>query len=55
MELKRNEDLAETNFVLVGNKIDVTEENFRSVQSNEGKEYADSMGLLFWEVSALNG
>ena len=54
MELKRNEELSDTNFVLVGNKVD-TDINFRAVTYNEGKEYADSMSLFFKEVSAKTG
>jgi GTPase SAR1 family protein len=54
MELKRNEELTDASFVLVGNKIDIKDE-FRNVSYNEGKEYADSMGIMFKEVSALSG
>lgn len=54
MELKRNEELTDANFILVGNKTDI-QESFWGVTYNEGKEYADSMGIVFKEVSALTG
>lgn len=38
---------------LIGNKIDLADD--RSVSYNEGKEYADSQRLLFYEVSAKTG
>ena len=40
--------------VLVGNKIDDENEN-RNVRTEEGKDFANDNGYLFYEVSVLNG
>jgi Ras-related protein Rab-5C len=39
--------------VLVGNKSDLADE--RKIEYQDGKSYADSQGLLFFECSAKNG
>ena len=40
--------------ILIGNKIDDEEEN-RIVSTEEGKDFANQNGYLFYEASALNG
>jgi hypothetical protein len=40
MEVKRNEFLTESHFILVGNKIDVGQA--RVIPESEGREYANS-------------
>ena len=40
-------------FILVGNKIDLTEE--RKVKEDEAKKYADEHNYIFQELSALTG
>lgn len=48
-----------TEFVLVGNKIDVIDikntENKRAVSYEEGKKFADDHGMSFFETSAVKG
>ncbi len=53
LELKRNEYLYDTYFVLVGNKVDC--EDTRAVTEIDGKEYANSQDVGFAEVSAKTG
>ena len=48
-----NVNKEEAIFVLVGNKIDLTEQ--RQIKEEEGKKYADDHNYMFQEVSALTG
>ena len=41
-------------YILIGNKCDCSEEE-REVSFSEGKSLADSIGIKFYETSALNG
>ena len=50
MEIKRNEFLTDSHFLLVANKIDAKEA--RVISESEGKEYANAQSLEFAEVSA---
>jgi GTPase SAR1 family protein len=50
MEVKCNEFLTESHFILVGNKIDVS--SSRVIPESEGRDYANSQSLQFAEVSA---
>ena len=48
-----NVNKEEVIFILVGNKIDLTEE--RKVKEEEAKKYADEHNYIFQELSALTG
>ncbi|KAG0227241.1 hypothetical protein BGW42_003086 [Actinomortierella wolfii] len=41
--------------LLVGNKVDLDEEQPRVISTEEGKAFADANGLMFIETSARNG
>lgn len=43
----------EVKLVLVGNKSDL--DHIRAVGTEEGREWAQRMGMGFWETSALDG
>ena len=48
---ENNKDVmkGEPQFILVGNKIDL--EDNREVATQEGQDYADSLGIKFFEIS----
>jgi len=52
-QLKEHCDLNELLLVLIGNKVDL--EFLREVDESEAREYARSIGAIYWETSAKSG
>ena len=52
-QLQKHCDTEDILLVLVGNKVDL--KDLRAVEEKEAREYAGSIGAVFWETSAKTG